>query len=139
MTSTPDLADRLRFAIARTARRMRQEAGAGLSPSLVVTLSTIELHGPMTPSELAARERIQRPTATRLLARLEQEGLVARTPDPHDGRSSLVSTTPAARTLLDELRSRKSAYIARRLETLNAEDRAVLEQAADVLERMLAE
>jgi DNA-binding MarR family transcriptional regulator len=138
-TSTPDLAGRLRLAITRTARRMRQEAGGELSPSLVAALATIERHGPMTPSELAARERIQRPTATRLLARLEQKGLVARTADVYDGRSSLVSPTPAARELMDGLRNRKTAYLARRLEGLSAEDRATLERAAALLERMLDE
>jgi DNA-binding MarR family transcriptional regulator len=138
-TSTPDVAARLRFAIARTARRMRQEAGGELSPSLVAALATIERHGPLTPSELAARERIQRPTATRVLARLESEGLVARTPDPHDRRSSLVAATPAARALMEELRTRKTAYLARRLEGLSAEDRATLDRAAAILEEMLSE
>ena len=61
----------------RTARRLRQEAGGELSPSLTAALSTVERHGPLTPSEVAARERIQRPTATRVLARLEEEGLIA--------------------------------------------------------------
>jgi DNA-binding MarR family transcriptional regulator len=118
---------------------MRQEAGGELSPSLVAALSTIERHGPITPSELAARERIQRPTVTRVLARLESEGLVARTPDPHDGRSSLVAATPSARALLDELRTRKTAYLARRLEGLSAEERATLDRASGILERMFAE
>jgi DNA-binding MarR family transcriptional regulator len=134
----PDLAGRLRLAIARTARRLRQEAGSELSPSLSAALATIERHGPVTPSELAVRERIQRPTVTRILARLEESGLVSRTPDPHDRRSSLVSATPKARALMDELRTRKAAYLARRLETLSAEDRATLERAAVVLERMLS-
>ena len=133
----PDLAGRLRLAIARTARRLRQEAGGELSPSLTAALATIERHGPMTPSELAARERIQRPTATRLLARLEEADLVARMPDPADGRSSLVSPTPAARELMEELRTRKTAYLARRLEALEPEERAVLERAAAILEKVL--
>src|ERR671914_1929546 len=111
-----DLPSRLRLAITRMARRMRQEAGTDLSPSLTAALSTVERHGPLTPSELAARERIQRPTATRVLARLEEEGLVARTPDPQDRRSSLVSATPAARALLADLRTRKTLFLARRLE-----------------------
>jgi DNA-binding MarR family transcriptional regulator len=93
----------------------------------------------MTTSELAARERIQRPTATRVLARLAAEGLVARTPDPHDGRSSLVAATPAARALLEELRTRKTAFLAERLERLEPEELAVLDRAADILEGMLAE
>jgi DNA-binding MarR family transcriptional regulator len=93
----------------------------------------------MTPSELAARERIQRPTATRVIARLAEEGLVERTPDPNDGRSSLVAATPAARALLAELRTRKTAFLAERLERLDPEELAVLDRAADILEGMLAE
>ena len=81
------LAAHLRLAVARTARRLRQEAGGGLSPTLTAALATVERHGPLTPSELAARERVQRPTATKLVARLEADGLVARTADPTDGRS----------------------------------------------------
>ena len=137
--TAPELADHLRLTIVRTARRLRQEAGSELSPSLTAALSTVERHGPMTPSELAARERIQRPTATRVLARLADEGLVARTPDPHDGRSSLVAATPAAHALLAELRTRKTAFLAERLERLDPEERAVLDRAADILEGMLAE
>jgi len=125
--------------IVRTARRLRQEAGVELSPSLTAALSTVERHGPLTPSELAARERIQRPTATRVLARLEDMGLTARTRDPHDRRSSLVAATAAGRALLDELRTRKTAFLAERLERLDAGERAALDRAADILERMLAE
>jgi DNA-binding MarR family transcriptional regulator len=132
-----DLAPRLRLSLTRTARRLRQESGSLLSPSLTAALATVERHGPMTPSDLAARERVQRPTATRLLARLEDEGLVSRTPDPTDGRCSLVSLTPEGRALLEGLRTRKTAYLARRLEGLRAEDRAVLARAADLLEAML--
>jgi DNA-binding MarR family transcriptional regulator len=138
-TPLPDLAGHLRLTIVRTARRLRQEAGTDLSPSLTAALSTVERHGPMTPSELASRERIQRPTATRLLARLVEEGLVQRTPDPQDGRSALVAATPAARELLAELRTRKTAFLAERLERLDPEDRAVLDRAADILEGMLGE
>ena len=138
-TSRPDLASHLRLTIARTARRLRQEGGTGLSPSMTAALATIECHGPMTPSELATRERIQRPTATRVIARLEEMGLIGRTTDPQDRRSSLVSVTPEATALLAEQRTRKTAFLAERLDGLDAEDRAALERAADVLERMLAE
>jgi DNA-binding MarR family transcriptional regulator len=138
-TPLPELAGHLRLTIVRTARRLRQEAGTDLSPSLTAALSTVERHGPMTPSELASRERIQRPTATRVLARLVEEGLVERTPDPQDGRSALVSATPAARELLAKLRTRKTAFLAERLERLDPADRAVLDRAADILEGMLGE
>jgi DNA-binding MarR family transcriptional regulator len=138
-TPVPDLAGHLRLTIVRTARRLRQEAGTDLSPSLTAALSTVERHGPITPSELAARERIQRPTATRVLARLVEEGLVERTPDPQDRRSALVSATPAARELLAELRTRKTAFLAARLEALDPADRVVLDRAATILEGMLGE
>jgi DNA-binding MarR family transcriptional regulator len=135
----PDLAGRLRLTIARTARRLRQETGTELSPSLTAALSTIERHGPLTPGEVATRERIQRPTATRVLARLEEQGLIDRMPDVRDGRSSLLTASTAGRDLLAELRTRKTAFLASRVEDLDDEDRATLERAAEILERMLAE
>ena len=137
--SVPDLAGRLRLTIVRTARRLRQETGTELSPSLTAALSTIERHGPLTPGEVATRERIQRPTATRVLARLEEQGLIDRMPDVRDGRSSLLTASEAGRDLLAELRTRKTAFLASRIEDLDDEDRATLERAADILERMLAE
>jgi len=118
---------------------MRQRAAADLSPTQGAALATIDCHGPLTPSELAARERIQRPTATRVLARLEDAGMIERTADPADRRSSLVSTTPAGQALLHAVRDRKDAYLAQRLDRLSPEDLAALERAAGILERMLEE
>jgi DNA-binding MarR family transcriptional regulator len=137
--SQADLAVRLRLVIARTARRLRQEAGEELSPSQAAALATIGRHGPLTPSELAVRERIQRPTATRVIARLEETGFVDRTPDPEDRRSCGVSLTPAGRELLGRVRIRKDAYLARRLRDLDADERATLDRAASILERVLEE
>jgi DNA-binding MarR family transcriptional regulator len=125
--------------VARTARRLRQEAGGGLSPTLISALASIETHGPLTPSELADRERIKRPTATRIIGGLEEGGLVERTADPADGRSSLIAVTPDGRDLLRTLRTRKDAYLAERLRALGAEDRETLARAVDLLERMLEE
>ena len=133
------LAARLRLAVARTARRLRQEAGTGLTPTALAALGSIERHGPLTPSDLAARERVQRPTVTGVLARLEEAGLVTRTPDPADRRSALVALTPAGAELLAEARTRKDAFLAHRLERLDAADRATLERAAELLERLLEE
>jgi DNA-binding MarR family transcriptional regulator len=135
----PQLASRLRLAVARTARRLRQEAGGGLSPTLTAALASIDNHGPLTPSELADRERIKRPTATRLIATLEESGLVARTSDPSDRRSSLIATTPQGRELMRTLRTRKDAYLAQRLAGLTADERETLARAADLLERLLEE
>ncbi len=132
-----ELAARLRLAITRTARRLRQEAGTDLGPSQAAALATLERSGPLAPSELAKLERIKRPTATRIIAKLTDAGLVERTPDPEDGRCALVSVTAAGRALLRKLRGRKTAYLAQRLGDLDAGDAAAIERAAEVLERML--
>jgi DNA-binding MarR family transcriptional regulator len=129
----------LRIAIVRTARRLRQEAAAetsGLTPTSVAALATIERHGPITPSEIAAIERVKRPTITRTLGCLEREGLIDRTPDPADGRSSLVSVNGVGRERLRRLRGRKNAYLARRMRDLSAGEVETLERAAAILERM---
>ena len=137
--TSSDLASRLRLDIARMARRLRQEAGAELSPSQTAALATIERHGPLTPSELAHRERVQRPTITRVLARLEEAGLVDRAGDPADRRSCLVSISSDGSALLDAVRTRKDAFLAQRLDALDANDRATLDRATAILERMLQE
>ena len=129
----------LRIAIVRTARRLRQEAAAettGLTPTSVAALATIERHGPLTPSEIAEIERVKRPTITRTLGCLEREGLIDRAPDPQDGRSSLVSVNGAGRERLRRLRSRKNAYLARRMREMTDEEVETLERAAEILERM---
>jgi len=131
------LASRLRLAITRTSRRLRQEAGSGLSPSQSSALAAIDGHGPLTPSELAVRERVKRPTATRVLARLVEDGLVARTADPTDARSALLATTPAGRSLAARMRKRKNAYLARRIRNLPDEDLVALERTVEVLEHLL--
>ena len=118
-TASLDLPTRLRLSVTRTARRLRQEASSGLSPSQGSALATIERHGPLTPSELAQRERVQRPTVARMLARLQEGGLVARAADPADGRSCRLSLTPQGRALLGDVRTRKDAYLARRLRELD--------------------
>jgi DNA-binding MarR family transcriptional regulator len=132
-----ETASRLRLAVVRTARRMRQEAGGELSPTLLAALATIERHGPLTPSELAEIERIKRPTATRIAAALEKDGLIERASDPTDGRACLLSISRNGSALVKRVRSRKNAYISRRLRKLGDEDVETLERAAEVLERML--
>jgi DNA-binding MarR family transcriptional regulator len=137
--SLSERAAHLRTAIVRTARRLRQEAAAetsGLTPTSVAALATIERHGPLTPSEIAAIERVKRPTITRTLGCLEREGLIDRAPDPEDGRSSLVSVNGAGRERLRRLRGRKNAYLARRMKDLTDEEVETLERAAEILERM---
>jgi DNA-binding MarR family transcriptional regulator len=134
-----ELATRLRHALVRSARRLRQAAGSELSPSQTAALAVIEREGPLTPSEVAQRERIQRPSATRVLARLEEAALITRAADPADRRSALVSITPLGSSLLATARTRKDEFLSARLDALGAEDRATLERAASLLEQMLEE
>ena len=130
--------------MARTSRRLRQDANAaegpgGLSPTLNAALATIFNHGPLTPSELAERERVRRPTATRIVSSLVDLGLVTRTPDPSDGRGFLVAPTAEGSALLKRLRGRKNVFLAKRMRELDPEDVATLERASEILERMLDE
>jgi DNA-binding MarR family transcriptional regulator len=132
-----EVAAQLRMAILRTARRLRQEAGVDLGPALIAALGTIERNGPLTPSELADLERVKRPTATRMINRLEAEGLIVRARDPADGRSCLVSASPHGLELLRRLRKRRTAYLARRLRELDPNEVAELARAAEILERLV--
>lgn len=135
-----DSAARLRLAIVRTSRRLRQEAAGAvgeLTPTSASALATVERHGPLTPSELAEIERVKRPTATRTLSHLHEAGLIDRAPDPADGRSALLSISAAGRERLRKLRGRKNAYLARRMRDLPAEDLEALDRAAAILEGML--
>src|SRR5438093_8973390 len=133
------LASELRLAVMRLARRLRQQTEGDVTPSMLSALSTIERHGPMTLSELAAHERVQPPTITTVLGRLEAAGLAARDTDLDDRRVSWVSLTSEGRRFLEASRSRKTAYLAKRLAALGPQDRTTLERAARILERMVEE
>jgi DNA-binding MarR family transcriptional regulator len=137
--TVPEVASRLRLAVTRTARRMRQESDPSLSPTQTAALATIERRGPLTPSELASIERVQRPTISRVAARLVEAGLVERLPDELDRRGARLRVTDEGRRRLRELRSRKTAYLAERIERLGPEERDLLMRASDLLERLLEE
>ncbi|MGI8557330.1 MAG: MarR family winged helix-turn-helix transcriptional regulator [Solirubrobacteraceae bacterium] len=121
----------------RTARTLRRQSDLGYSASQIAALATVSREGPLTPSEFAEREGVQRPTATNVIARLGEEGLVSRTQDPADGRSCRVAITPQGAKLLASIRGRKNAVLVKGLARLEADDRATLERAAELLERML--
>jgi len=125
------------MAIARVERRLRQEDDTNLSPSARAALGTLARNGPLTPTELAAREGIKRPTIARLVTRLEQRGLVTRTPDPEDRRSYRVALTPLGSRTLARLRRRRDAFLASRLSMLSDDDRAILGRAVIILEQVV--
>ena len=100
-------------------------------------LSSVDRLGPVTLGDLAAVERVQPPSMTRIVAGLEEAGLVVRKIDERDRRVARVETTVAGQRFLERSRGRKTAYLAARVRTLSAEDRAVLARAAILLEQLL--
>jgi len=138
-SSDGELASALRLCVMRLARRMRAErADTSLTLSQLAALATLERSGPLTPRELAAAERVQPPSMTRLVASLEAEGLVTRSAHPSDGRQVLLAVSRSGATLLREDRRRREAWLARQLAALDPEERAVLHRAAVVLDRLAA-
>jgi DNA-binding MarR family transcriptional regulator len=133
------VASALRLAVMRLARRLRGErSDSSLSISQIAALSTLERSGPLTPRELAAAERVQPPSMTRIAASLETAGLVTRTDHPSDGRQVLLAASPAGAAMVREDRRRRDAWLAQRLHGLPAEELEVLRRAAAVLERLAA-
>ncbi len=135
----PELAARLRLVLNRLARRLRNQAPDDLSPSLTSTLVTIEREGPISLGRLAASERVTPPSVTRMVATLEGQGLVRREADPTDRRVARVSLTAAGARVVQRTRTRKTAWLARRLGRLDATELAALREALPVLERLLEE
>lgn len=134
-----ELAARLRLAVLRLGRRLRQQTESDLSPTLVSALVTIDVHGPLTLGSLAEAERVRRPTVTRIVGALEERGLVVCEGDAADRRVRRVAITAAGRRLLQSDRTRKTAYLARRLDQLPRSDTYRLAAAVEVLERLLEE
>jgi DNA-binding MarR family transcriptional regulator len=130
------MAARLRVSATRLARLLRRQGDTGLSPSQISALTSIELHGPLTLGALAEHERVAPPTITRVVAKLEEQGLVARQADDRDRRVARVSVTPAGEGLLATVRARKDLWLAERLAALGEDDRARLAAALDVIDRL---
>ncbi len=131
------LASELRTTVMRLARRLRsQRADTSLSLSQIAALGTLDRHGPLTPGELAAHERVQPPSMTRVVAALEVAGMVTRTDHPTDRRQVLVAVSPEGRALLRDDRRRRDAWLAQRMRDLDPADLEVLRQAARVLDRL---
>ena len=137
MSRTAELASIMRVSVMRLSRRLRAErSDAGLTLTQIATLGTLDRHGPLTPRELAEHEKVQPPSMTRVLAHLEELGLIDRTPHESDGRQYLVSLTGSAQSLLKEDRRRREAWLAQRLAELTSSERDLLRAAAPLLERL---
>jgi DNA-binding MarR family transcriptional regulator len=135
---TAELASRLRLAVTRLARQLRQTSDSDLSPTQSAVLATLANHGPVTLGELAELERVASPTITKVTGILQQRGLVEKIPDADDRRFVRVELTAEGRALVERSRARKTAWLARQLHDLPPEDLGRLAAAADVLEQLTA-
>ena len=131
-----ETATRLRTAIARLNRRLRQQTVGELTLSQWSALVAVETAGRMRIGDLAAHEHVSPPTATRLVASLEMEGLLQREVDDEDRRSALISLAEPGRQALAELRRRRTEALASRLAELSPADLDRLTQALPVLEQL---
>jgi DNA-binding MarR family transcriptional regulator len=115
----------------------RTEAHDGLTRARLSALALLVLGGPRTLGDLAAAERVRPPTMTRLVHAMEADGLVAREPNPADGRSIIIRATPKGEQQLDRGRSRQIAPLAESISDLDRIDRLLLEDSSDLLGRLL--
>ena len=139
--SDAGLATALRISVSRLARRLRADRlSKGLEPGLSETqlaaLAALERHSAMTPGELADYEKVQPPSMTRVIAALEERGLVMREPHATDRRQVVLSVTSHGRDVVHQSRRLREAWLAQRLRELTPAQRAVLRQAAPILEKL---
>jgi DNA-binding MarR family transcriptional regulator len=134
---TAALAHDLRLAVMRFSRRLRnQRVDQSVTLTHLAALSTLQQHGAMSPGELAAHERVQPPSMTRVVVALEGMGLVTRSPHPTDGRQVVIDLTPAADELLTVEARAREAWLSGRLQELTVEERAVLREAAAIMGKL---
>ncbi len=139
--SDAGLATALRISVSRLARRLRAERLAkglepGLSDTQLAALAALERHGAMTPGELADHEKVQPPSMTRVIAALEERGLVTRAPHATDRRQVVLTATDQGEEVVRLSRRLREAWLARRLRELTPQERALLRQAAPILEKL---
>ena len=127
---------RLRVAIARVSRSLRRHELAGLTPTQLSALATVEQAGPLRLGDLAAAEKIAPSTLTRLVTVLEERGYVARQPVPGDARASTLAVTPEGHAILEQIRRESTILLADNLRTLSPDELTALAAALPALERI---
>jgi DNA-binding MarR family transcriptional regulator len=131
------IAVELRDAITRLNRRLRQTRPLGdITIAQISALLSLDAAGALTPRELADTERVQPPTMTKIVGKLEDRGLVQRTPHPTDGRQVILAPTSAGRELIDGYGRARDEWLAKRLGALTAAERDTLHRAAEILHRL---
>jgi DNA-binding MarR family transcriptional regulator len=133
-----DAADRFHSAAIHALRHVRRgDPESGLSAARLSALSVLVFGGPRTLGELAAAEQVRPPTMTRIVAALEEDGLVRREQDPHDGRIARVRATRKGERVMWQGRERRVARLAELLGRLSPKEVARVREAAELVERAL--
>jgi DNA-binding MarR family transcriptional regulator len=132
------LASSLRVSVARLGRRLRSEREPDneLGLGALSALGLLFREGPQSPGDLAERERVQPPSMTRTVACLVDGGYAVRRKHETDGRQVIVEISDLGRDTILKDRRRRDAWLNHRLKELTPEERAVLRQAAPLLERL---
>lgn len=130
---------RLYAAVGRLNRSLRRESTTPMGYGALAALATVEAEGPLRLSDLATREGVARPAVSRIVAALEDRGLVGREVDPADRRAALIACTRAGRRLLVRLRAARAEVLGRRLSALPDAERRALLAALPALERLAEE
>src|SRR5512145_230939 len=127
--ASAQLATSLRDAITRFNRRVRRARPVGeLTATQLSAMTSLELAGALTPRELAETERVQPPTMTKIVARLEERGLVQRTPHPTDGRQVILAVTEAGRSMLARYERARGEWLTTALAGLTDGERGTLKR-----------
>jgi DNA-binding MarR family transcriptional regulator len=135
---TTELAHRLRPVLLKLARELRREVHAlGVTGGQVALLIQIRKHAGIGARELAELERISPAAMSGYIARLQKAGLVTRVPDEADRRRQVLALTPEAERVLRSVRSRRTAWLAERLDRLAPEELAAIDAALEPLSRLL--
>ena len=122
----------------RLARRLRQmqDEALDLTPSQLSAMAVLLNSGDLLMGELAAQEKVQPPSMTRIVNSLEARGYVARRPDPRDHRQCLVALTDSGREVLLANRRRRDQWLAVQITELDPAEREILRHAVRVLEKV---
>jgi DNA-binding MarR family transcriptional regulator len=132
-----ELASLLRPALLRLTRLIRnQRVDMSVTLTQLSAMATLRNGGPMSAGELANCERVQPPSMTKVLANLEERGLVRREVHPTDRRQAIIAITPAGEELLDSERRSRDAWLTKRLGMLSAEERALLQRVVPILDKL---
>jgi DNA-binding MarR family transcriptional regulator len=132
-----DLASQLRPALLRLTRLVRnQRVDTSVSLTQISAMATLRKLGPMSAGDLAAREKVQPPSMTKVIAFLEERGLVRRELNPTDKRSAIIAITDTGNDLLDSESRSRDLWLSQQLAGLSPDERALLRKVIPILEKL---